>query len=42
MTERLHFNFKIKSVTVSTLSLSISDEVMGLVAMIFSFLNVEP
>ena len=32
---------KIKSVTVSTLSLSISHEVMGLDAMIFSFLNVE-
>ena len=32
---------KIKSVTVSTVSPSISHEVMGLDAMIFSFLNVE-
>ena len=33
---------KIKSVTVSTVSPSISHEVMGPDAMIFSFLNVEP
>ena len=32
---------KIKSVTVSTASLSICHEVMGLDAMIFIFLNVE-
>ena len=32
---------KIKSATVSTVSPSISHEVMGLDAMIFSFLNVE-